>query len=307
MKIYLQLFFFLVLAASCKNLNQREVDNESIVYRNVITPGYELSLPVTNTSAVLILFGGISQNADVIKREFQILEKAKENKLAVLYVNFNKNLWLTEDDKSHLKNFIENIFTLHSLPYSKIYVGGFSSGGNVSMLLADYLVSSKSIIRPSGVFVIDSPVDLYELYTLAQKNLVRKTTYGSVQEATWIIQLFEDNLGGSDLDIEQFESVSPYTSKSKNIENLANLDGINIRFYSEPDTIWWKENRSSEPEDLNAYWIEKLAAQLELEFPTSKVEFIATENRGCRASGDRHPHSWSIVNVNNLVDWIINN
>jgi hypothetical protein len=36
-----------------------------------------------------------------------------------------------------------------------------------------------------------------------------------------------------------------------------------------------------------------------------QVEYISTENKGYRANGDRHPHSWSIVDKDKLVEWIL--
>jgi hypothetical protein len=36
----------------------------------------------------------------------------------------------------------------------------------------------------------------------------------------------------------------------------------------------------------------------------TKAEFIKTENRGIRANGEIHPHSWSIVEKESLIKWI---
>ena len=37
-----------------------------------------------------------------------------------------------------------------------------------------------------------------------------------------------------------------------------------------------------------------------------KVEYIPTENMGFRANGERHPHSWSIIDKVGLIKWILN-
>ena len=39
----------------------------------------------------------------------------------------------------------------------------------------------------------------------------------------------------------------------------------------------------------------------------SKIEYIETQNRGYRANGVRHPHSWAIVDENELIKWILEN
>jgi hypothetical protein len=35
------------------------------------------------------------------------------------------------------------------------------------------------------------------------------------------------------------------------------------------------------------------------------VSYIKTEDRGYRASGDRHPHSWALVDEKDLIEWIL--
>ena len=82
------------------------------------------------------------------------------------------------------------------------------------------------------------------------------------------------------------------------------MKNLKIRFYTEPDLKWWKENRKNDFEDLNAFYIEKLADKLKSEFGNTNVELIKTENRGYRANGERHPHSWSIVNEKDLINWM---
>ena len=85
--------------------------------------------------------------------------------------------------------------------------------------------------------------------------------------------------------------------------NLSSLENVSIRLYTEPDTVWWKQNRMYEYEDMNAYAIKQLSDDLnEHGHP---VEYIPTEHRGYRANGDRHPHAWSIVDVDDLIAWML--
>lgn len=92
-------------------------------------------------------------------------------------------------------------------------------------------------------------------------------------------------------------------SASSGTENVAHLRDVKLRFYTEPDTVWWKQNRQNEYEDMNACFIKHLADDLSEEFGDN-VAYIATENRGYRSNGERHPHSWSIVDVADLMRWI---
>jgi len=296
-----------LITLSCNNIKQEEEVEiiEIIEYKEIINDNYELNKPVRNANAVLVLFGGFPEQPKDIKREFQIQEIAKKNNIAVLYMNYNQKLWINKSDKAHLEELLKLIFDDNKLPTDNIYIGGFSSGGNVTLLLSNYLKSISSSIQPKGVFIIDSPVDLLELYRLAKRNIARNFSKLSIHEANWLIKLFENEFENSENGIKKYEEFSPYTAETKNIQNLLSLKGLKIRFYSEPDTIWWEEKRKNKPTDLNAFWIEKLTIILKSKFSHSSVEYIPTKNRGYRSNGERHPHSWSIVDKKDLVEWMI--
>ncbi|MFT5913717.1 MAG: hypothetical protein ACI81T_000199 [Bacteroidia bacterium] len=95
-----------------------------------------------------------------------------------------------------------------------------------------------------------------------------------------------------------------YNLKTNTIDNLKGLEDIKIRLYTEPDTLWWRENRMADYDQMNACYIKQLSESLK-EAGFSQVEYIPTENKGYRANGERHPHSWSIIDKKGLVDWMM--
>ncbi|MEM8965991.1 MAG: hypothetical protein AAGE93_06210 [Bacteroidota bacterium] len=173
----------------------------------------------------------------------------------------------------------------------------------MSLLLSDYLIASESDVQPEGVFIVDSPVALLGLYENSLRNIERNFSTVSVQESEMIIGLLEPEFGKPENSIKKYEEHSVYTAKTNNIDNLSHLQNIEIRLYTEPDIAWWKENRQNDYEDMNAYFIEKMADDLAKVFGDD-VEFITTESRGYRANGNRHPHSWSIVDIGDLIQWM---
>lgn len=57
-------------------------------------------------------------------------------------------------------------------------------------------------------------------------------------------------------------------------------------------------------EQMNAYYIKNLSEKLnDSEFKS--VEYIPTKDKGYRANGERHPHSWTIVDINDLINWML--
>lgn len=264
---------------------------------------YELA-KAENQKALLILFPCFPCDAENTKTEFKINDIALKNNISVLMLNFNQHLYLKEEEKEKLASQLNSILEKENLKSENVYIGGFSSGGNVSFLLSSYLIQTQNNIQPKGVFLADSPIDLLGLYRTSQKKISKNKAPESVEEAKWIVSEFDKTFGNPSGGISKYEENSPFTLESKSIQNIIFLKDLKVRLYTEPDTTWWKENRANDYEDLNAYSIEKLAEELKTR-NFNKTELIKTENRGYRSNGNRHPHSWSIIDENDLVKWVL--
>ncbi len=295
-----------IVFIACKNLRKGKAETAvKAEFIQVIKDNYELTKPMVNLKKVLVLFGGFSEKPADIEHEFNILPIAKENGIAVVYMNYSKNLWLEANEKQQLAEQLQNIFLENKLPTTDIYLGGFSSGGNMALLIGDYLNEKINFkLAPKGVFIIDSPIDLVALYRSAEKNVANKFSAVAVQESTWIIETLGKRFGNPSDNISKYEDYAVYTSQTNNIDNLQYLKNTKIRFYTEPDTLWWKVNRKAEYDQMNAFYIKRLYESLK-DAGFNQVAYMPTANKGYRANGDRHPHSWSIVDKPELMKWIM--
>ncbi|APG65417.1 hypothetical protein LPB136_08640 [Tenacibaculum todarodis] len=294
MKIINYIIILLLIGTSCKGKPKSEI---------IKTDEFEL-IKAENQKGLLILFPCFPCDAENTLSEFKITEISLENDFSVLAMNLNQRLFLRQIEKQKIAEQLESIITKNQLSKENIFIGGFSSGGNVSLLISDYLVESKSLIEPKGVFIVDSPIDLLALYKTAKKNLELNFSEPSIQEAKWIKEFFDNEFGNPKNGIVNYENNSPFTYETQNISNLKGLQNLKIRLYTEPDLKWWKENRKNDFEDLNAFYIEKVSDKLKSEFGNKNIELIKTENKGYRANGERHPHSWAIVNEKDLIKWM---
>ncbi len=288
---------------SCKGQNEKKNTTEIPTSEIIKTSEFEL-IKAENQKGLLILFPCFPCDTENTLSEFKIKDISVKNGFSVLAMNLNQHLFLNPTEKQKLAEQLEIIISQNDLTKENIFIGGFSSGGNVSLLISDYLVENKSPIQPEGLFIVDSPIDLLALYKTAKKNLEMNFAEPSIQEAMWIKDFFDKEFGNPENGIANYEKNSPFTYETQNIENLRGLKNLKIRFYTEPDLKWWKENRKNDFEDLNAFYIEKLSDRLKTEFRNTNVELIKTENRGYRENGERHPHSWSIVNEEDLMNWM---
>ncbi len=268
---------------------------------NVISKNYEL-YKAKDAKATLVLFPGGADSAKETKVNFEIITAAAANQVSVLLMNFNRHLWIDEPTTQQLSTELESIFSVNNLNSKNVFIGGMSIGGNVTLTLSDYLVKNKSNITPKGVFIVDSPIDLYALYKSSKKDITNPDfNEDRLAEPKWIINSFEEEFSKDSL-LTNIQKVAPFTQKS-NYTSVPRLKNCKLRFYTEPDSLWWKENRQTDFENTNAYSIQQIAKNLNSEH-WDKFELIETENKGFRTNGERHPHSWTIVDVLELIKWI---
>ncbi|MGE8343973.1 MAG: hypothetical protein ACN6OI_23330 [Flavobacterium sp.] len=265
---------------------------------------YELNI-APKQKAVLILFPCFPCNIENTKNEAQFLKNLKQEGITTLLLNYNMKLYLSESEKKEYSLALNSIFDRNKIAKENIFIGGFSSGGNLALLLSNYLIQTKNAIQPKGLVVVDSPLDLERLYDGAQEDVKKNVSEEAVEEGNYLIQLFNDDLGNPKTNIETYKKMSPYLVSSDSKVNIEYLKDIKIRLYCEPDLEWYWKNKKRTYEELNAFHLEKTYDSL-LNLGAQKVEFIKTSNRGFDAKGNKKPHSWNLIEREDLIKWILN-
>lgn len=263
---------------------------------------YELKI-AQKQNAILILFPCFPCDIENTKSEAKFLNGIENEGITTILLDINQKLWLKDQDKNDIIDLIKNIINNHQLKNKNIYLGGFSSGGNVALLLSNYIVFTNSKIDLKGVFVVDSPIDLEKLYENAQKEIVKKSNEDALNEANFLNELFTSELGNPKEQLSTYQKYSPFLLSKNEFQNLSSLQKIKVRFYSEPAIDWQKTFRKRSYEDTNSFILDAAYQNLK-DAGFKKIDYIKTENRGIRANGTIHPHSWNIVEINNLLKWI---
>jgi acetyl esterase/lipase len=263
------------------------------------TPTYDLLLPAEQ-KALLILFPCFPCDAADTRSESPIADTAVANGIAVLMMNFNRHILMSDAEKREVLDTIAAAVKAQGVDATNTFIGGFSSGGNVSVLLAKELVRApRPGIGLKGVFAVDSPLDLVHLYECSLRDLA-KSSFPEYKDEARYLQAFLDSTLGSPTDsMVNYERSAPLLNSSASVAPLKDLP---IRFYTEPDTAWWRANRDDRYEELNAYSMKRIHNTL-VAAGNARAEYITTEGRGVQ-HGNRHPHAWSIVDERELVRWI---
>lgn len=269
------------------------------VPREIHTASYDLIIPAEQ-KALLILFPCFSCDAADTRAESRIVDTAVSNDIAVLLMNFNRHILMSEAEQEEVIGTMAGAVKEHEVDASNTFIGGFSSGGNVSVLLAKALLrSAEPPVKLKGVFAVDSPLDLVHLYECSQRDLAKTSFPEYKDEARYLIAFLDSALGSPTDNLANYERAAPLLNSSASVAPLKDLP---IRFYTEPDTAWWRTNRDDSYEELNAFGLKRIHDTL-VAVGNARAEYITTEGRGVQ-HGNRHPHAWSIVDERELVRWI---
>jgi len=135
--------------------------------RNDTVNYYFKIVPKTTIKGLVVILPGIRGNSDWALKASKIPYIAADSGLVTILLQHEIWLgWLREDIVKFLNQAISEVIVKYNIPKNKCVIGGFSSGGTMALSyteLANY-DSAQTIIKPKGVFGLDAPVDLIEIY-----------------------------------------------------------------------------------------------------------------------------------------------
>jgi hypothetical protein len=73
------------------------------------------------------------------------------------------------------------------------------------------VANNEFAIKPKGVFIADSPIDLLGLYRSSEKNIEHNFSEIAVQESNWIIEYLEKNFGDPENSLSEYEKKAVFT------------------------------------------------------------------------------------------------
>ncbi len=301
----------LFLSDEClKHLNKNSISetDSSEIYvgdNNLKQLYYHAVVPEGKIKGAVVLMPGTWETTEHLISSTQTLcELAYKNDLAVIALSINQRLTLTDAIVSVMNTMIGDAILKYSIPKDKIVIGGWSMGGLFSLRYTELANqdATKTVIHPAAVFSCDGPSDLINIYNKFQMKL-RK--YPDNSEAAYGIKDLEKYCGGSpDLVQEKYIYYSSFTYSKPDGGNAKYLIHTPVRIYNDLDANWWMENRG-----LDMYYMNGLdqTAMIQLlnDMGNKKAEFINSYQKGYRIEGNRHPHSWSIVEPVDCMKWIL--
>lgn len=270
--------------------------------RLIVHENYEVTLAKKQVS-VLILFPCYPCDVEHTKREAFFLNGINDHGVTTILLKFNQKLYLTGIEKINLFKALQSIFDTNKIKPDHVFLGGFSSGGNIALLMGDYITGQSTQLKIKGVFAVDSPIDLEQLYYNAKNDIALNANEGAKHEGEFLANLLESEIGTPTASFNSFKELSPFLASQNFLHNLPNHKKYKIRLYTEPSPEWHQKNRNRAYRNTNSWMIERFHEAL-TQSGHNSCDLIKTENKGVRSNGVIHPHSWSIVEQKSLLEWM---
>ncbi|MBD3298493.1 MAG: hypothetical protein GF341_07560 [candidate division Zixibacteria bacterium] len=234
---------------------------------------------------------------------------ALENGLAVLRMTTGNPLdFFFSDSVVHdVASRIETVLASYHLGDIPLFHVGLSLAGTRSLKLTEYLVKHDDEFRlhTGAVAVVDAPLDMIRFWHAEQRAADIAYHPAAADEGRWVTYLLETNLGGTPESArERYIEYSPYTYGELGGGNARYLKDIPVRAYHEPDVNWWIDNRRKDYNSMNSIDLAALINDLKL-MGNERAELITTHNQRSGYDDGSSPHTWSIVDQQELIRWFV--
>lgn len=300
------IFVFLheVSAQKIEKTYLNKADSTSNLYVAV----YPDKLPL---KGFLFLIPGFGETPENVLFQTDLPKVAAQNGILTIIPTFKTGVTsLGVDDltQTSFLEILEDASKKYKLESLKLYVGGFSIGGTCAVKFAELAVQKNYKYQPKAVFAIDPPLDFERFHNAAQRTVRLAVNTTPNQESVYMIDRIEKEMKGSpEQAIANYHQTSPYSYSDINQTAIRTLVQMPVRIYVEPDVNWWIKERGADYSSMNAIDASCMINELNL-LGNSNATLIITKDKGFRKPNNRkHPHSWSIVENKELIDWLLKN
>lgn len=276
---------------------------------NDSTELYYLKLvPKSKPIGTVVIFPSGGETIPDLLKQIEIPHLAYNNNMLTLIPSIN---WGTETrlfEIEILNEIFKEIVEKYKVPKENFVLGGLSNGGMIALTYAEISKKEKdsTFLVPKGVFGLDVPLDKAHLYEYCIREINRDFSEVGVNEARWIMNNYNQTYGGSPEEFpERYIEASIYSNGAENGGNARYLIDIPIRMYTDLDVEWLINQRRRDLYDWNGTDIVAMVNDLKL-MGNQDANVIISMGKGVRLDGRRHPHSWSILDNQDLINWIIN-
>jgi pimeloyl-ACP methyl ester carboxylesterase len=267
---------------------------------------YYATVPPGKVRGLLVLLPGYMQQAESIFKETQLAREAYQAGIATIIPTINGRLYLDAAGKAFLNAVLAQATATHGIAKDRVVVGGFSAGGLLALAYAEaaHQDGKSTALVPKAVFGVDCPTDLANLWDRFAVTIERNCSPPLVGEAKFVQNIFTTQfLGPPGQYPDKYIAASAFSRREKEGGNAKYLRTTPTRLYCEPDMDFYLKQLCADFYDTNAPDLSAMINQLRM-LGNEQAELIITTGKGFRADGTRFPHSWSIVDARECINWM---
>ncbi|MEA9414528.1 hypothetical protein [Flavobacterium sp. PL02] len=257
--------------------------------------------------ALVILSSGGESTEDLLK-QITLHELAVKKGILVIIPSINWSTDSKEAEFSFLDKIFNEIVIKHKVSKDNFILGGLSNGGIISLTYAENAIKNpnKLFLVPKGIFALDAPLDQTRFYKYCEREIKRNFSEAGANEAKWIKGNWDSLYGGSpDQFPEKYIDASIFSFGAKDGGNAKYLKNMPIRMYTDLDVNWLINERHRDLYDWNGIDIVAMISQLKA-LGNNNASVIISQGKGVKLNGTKNPHSWSILNTEDCLNWILN-
>lgn len=275
--------------------------NPSDTLNNCYTIVYPKSIPY---KSFLILIPGFGQTSSDVFLQSDLPTKFAENGILTIIPSLSEgelSFGVDSSSQKSLSLIYKDVTSKIKILDAKFYIGGFSLGGSCAIKFAE-----ECEIKPNAVFAIDPPLDFERVFNSAERN-IRQAEEGNINpESVFLFKkLIQLNGGAPNERKHSYYQMSPYSFTDSTQKAAKKLVNIPIKIFCEPDINWWINERNSDLYTMNVLDCSAFINELN-KLGNQSASLELSQNKGVRKpSNSKHPHSWSIVDSNTLIKWLL--
>lgn len=268
---------------------------------------YEDLNKVDNPKALLVLFNGGAGKATKIIPETSLPNSAVGYEFKTIGID-QSEFFISDSTYFRIRTIIDHVMKKEGINQN-LFIGGFSLGGYTTVRFSEMAVERKdSAIIPNAIFAIDPPLDHLDFVDYCLRELNRQCPNEAANklgkaEANWILSYYEQSFGSYREDTMAFIENSCFTATKSDGGNGKYLKNVPVNMIHEIDIMWLIKERCRDLSDANAVISSKFINFL-IGLGNKEATITLTSDKGYRADGRRHPHSWSIAEPIPTLDWL---
>lgn len=284
------------------NLKTEKIYLDSLdTTKNCYTIIYPPKLPWTG---YIFLLPGFGETAERVLQQTDLPKKLALNGILTIIPTFQDGVLSFGVDTLSQQSFdriLKDVISKHKLIDQRFYVGGYSIGGSCTIKYAE-----NPTVKPTAIFAIDPPLDFEKVYNSAKRDIRLSKDSEPNQENLYIVERLSKETGGSpEKYLSEYYKFSPYSFADTTQSAIKKLTKIPLRIYTEPDIEWWMKERRADFTSMNSTECSSFINELN-RLGNTNATLITTQDKGFRKPDNtRHPHSWSIVDNDALIKWLL--